>query len=49
MRNRWVLATTVLMAASRCRWCVGSAPTGTVKIDPLAVTVGFREPHHFPG
>lgn len=40
MRNRWVLATTVLMAALALSLALlGSAPTGTVKADPLAVTV----------
>ncbi|MBX3591292.1 MAG: ABC transporter permease [Burkholderiaceae bacterium] len=40
MRNRWVLATTVLMAALALSLVLlGSAPTGTVKTDPLAVTV----------
>jgi len=40
MRNRWVLATTVLMAALALSLALlGSAPTGTVKADPLAVVV----------
>lgn len=40
MRNRWVLATTLLMAALALSLSLlGSAPTGTVKADPLAVTV----------
>src|SRR5690606_3252527 len=40
MRNRWVLATTVLMAALALSLALlGSAPTGAVKADPLAVVV----------
>lgn len=40
LRNRWVLATTVLMAALALSLALlGSAPTGTVKADPLAVVV----------
>lgn len=40
MRNRWVLATTVLMGALALSLALlGSAPTGTVKADPLAVIV----------
>jgi len=40
MRNRWVLATTLLMAALALSLSLlGSAPTGAVKADPLAVTV----------
>ncbi|HMO48749.1 MAG TPA: ABC transporter permease subunit [Rubrivivax sp.] len=40
MRNRWVLATTLLMAALALSLALlGSAPIGTVKADRLAVTV----------
>jgi Cu-processing system permease protein len=40
LRNRWVLATTVLMAALALSLALlGAAPTGTVKADPLAVVV----------
>lgn len=40
LRNRWVVATTLLMAAlSLSLVLLGSAPTGTVKADPLAVVV----------
>ncbi|HEY0941352.1 MAG TPA: ABC transporter permease subunit [Steroidobacter sp.] len=40
LRNRWVLATTVVMAAlALSLTLLGSAPTGTVKADPLAVVV----------
>lgn len=40
LRNRWVLATTVLMAAlSLSLALLGSAPSGPVKADPLAVVV----------
>ena len=40
MRNRWVVATTVLMAALALSLVLlGSAPTGAVKADPLAVVV----------
>ena len=40
LRNRWVLATTVLMATLALSLALlGSAPVGTVKADPLAVTV----------
>ena len=40
LRNRWVLATTVLMAALALSLALlGSAPTGAVKADPLAVVV----------
>ncbi|WP_298233838.1 ABC transporter permease subunit [uncultured Azohydromonas sp.] len=40
LRNRWVLATTVLMAALALSLALlGSAPTGVVKADPLAVVV----------
>jgi Cu-processing system permease protein len=40
LRNRWVLATTLLMAALALSLSLlGSAPTGAVKADPLAVVV----------
>ncbi len=40
MRNRWVLATTLLMASLALSLALlGSAPIGTVKADRLAVTV----------
>lgn len=40
VRNRWVVATTVLLAAlSLSLVLLGSAPTGVVKADPLAVVV----------
>lgn len=40
LRNRWVFATTVVMAALALSLALlGSAPTGTVKADPLAVVV----------
>lgn len=40
MRNRWVLATTLLMAALALSLVLlGSAPVGVVKADALAVTV----------
>src|SRR5690606_6210538 len=40
LRNRWVMATTVLLAAlSLSLVLLGSAPTGVVKADPLAVVV----------
>lgn len=40
LRNRWVLATTLLMAALALSLALlGSAPTGAVKVDPLAVVV----------
>ena len=40
LRNRWVVATTLLLAAlSLSLVLLGSAPTGTVKADPLAVIV----------
>jgi len=40
LRNRWVLATTTLMAALALSLALlGSAPTGAVKADALAVTV----------
>lgn len=40
LRNRWVLAVTVLLAAlALSLGFLGSAPTGTVKVDPLTVTV----------
>lgn len=39
-RNRWVVATTLLLAALALTLAfLGSAPTGTVKVSPLAVTV----------
>ena len=40
LRNRWVVATTLLLAAlSLSLVLLGSAPTGTVGADPLAVVV----------
>ena len=40
LRNRWVLATTLLLAALALSLVLlGSAPTGTVKADPLAVVI----------
>lgn len=40
LRNRWVLATTLLMAALALSLALlGSAPTGAVKVDPMAVVV----------
>jgi len=40
MRNRWVLATTLLLAGLALSLVLlGSAPVGTVKADPLAVVV----------
>jgi Cu-processing system permease protein len=40
IRNRWVLATTLLLAAlSLTLTFLGSAPTGTVGASPLAVTI----------
>lgn len=40
LRNRWVLATTVVMAALALSLALlGSAPTGIVKTDPVAVVV----------
>lgn len=40
LRNRWVVATTLLLAAlSLSLVLLGSAPTGAVKADPLAVVV----------
>ncbi|MCB2019850.1 MAG: ABC transporter permease [Rhizobacter sp.] len=40
LRNRWVLATTLLLAAlALSLTLLGSAPTGVVKADPLAVVV----------
>lgn len=40
MRNRWVVATTLVLAAlALSLTLLGSAPTGTVKADPLAVMV----------
>jgi len=40
MRNRWAVATTVLLAALALSiTLLGSAPTGVVKTDPLAVVV----------
>lgn len=40
MRNRWVLAVTLLLAAlALSLGFLGSAPTGNVKVDPLTVTV----------
>jgi len=40
LRNRWVVATTLLLAALALTLAfLGSAPTGTVKVSPLAVTI----------
>lgn len=40
LRNRWVLAAALLLAAlALSLGFLGSAPTGTVKVDPLTVTV----------
>jgi Cu-processing system permease protein len=40
MRNRWVLATTALLAALALSLAfLGAAPTGTVKVSALAVTI----------
>lgn len=40
LRNRWVLAVTILLAAlALALGFLGSAPTGEVKVDPLTVTV----------
>lgn len=40
LRNRWIIATTLLLAALALSLAlVGSAPTGTVGADPLAVMV----------
>ena len=40
LRNRWVVATTLLLAALALTLSfLGSAPTGAVKVSPLAVTV----------
>jgi len=40
LRNRWVLAVTLLLAAlALALGFLGSAPTGNVKVDPLPVTV----------
>lgn len=40
LRNRWVLAVTLLLAAlALALGFLGSAPTGNVKVDPLTVTV----------
>ncbi|WP_237173306.1 ABC transporter permease [Paracandidimonas lactea] len=40
LRNKWVLAVTVLLAAlALSLGFLGSAPTGSVKVDPLTVTV----------
>ena len=40
LRNRWVIATTALLAALALTLAfMGSAPTGTVKVSPLGVTI----------
>lgn len=40
LRNRWILATTLLLAAlALSLGFLGSSPTGAVKVDPLTVTV----------
>lgn len=40
LRNRWVIAATLLLAALALALAfLGTAPTGTVKVTPLAVTV----------
>ena len=39
LRNRWVLAASVLLAAlALSLGFLGSSPTGSVKVDPLTVT-----------
>ena len=41
LRNRWVLAATLLLAAlALSLGFLGSSPTGSVKADPLTITVG---------
>ena len=50
-RNRWVLATTVLLAALALTLAfLGAAPTGSVKLSALAVTTaaGMRQPAGAP-
>ena len=40
LRNRWVLAATLLLAAlALSLGFLGSSPTGSVKADPLTITV----------
>lgn len=40
LRNRWVIATTLLLAALALTLAfMGAAPTGTVKVSPLGVTI----------
>ena len=40
LRNRWVLAAALLLAAlALSLGFLGSSPTGSVKVDPLTVTV----------
>ena len=40
LRNRWVLAASVLLAAlALSLGFLGRSPTGSVKVDPLTVTV----------
>ena len=40
LRNRWVVATTLLLVIfALVLGMLGSAPTGTVKVDPLTVTL----------
>ena len=40
LRNRWVLATTLLLVVfALVLGLLGTAPTGTVKVDPLTVTL----------
>src|SRR3954469_13330506 len=40
LRNRWIVATTLLLASLALTLAfLGSAPTGAVKVSPLAVTI----------
>jgi Cu-processing system permease protein len=40
MRNRWILATTLLLAAFALTLAfLGASPTGTVNVSPLAITI----------
>ena len=42
LRNRWVLATALLLAAlALALGLLGSSPTGTVKAEPLTVTAAL--------
>lgn len=46
LRNRWVLAAVLLLAAlALSLGFLGSSPTGSVKVDPLSQPV---EPVYFP-